>query len=269
VHNGQVQHLHTDHLGTPQEASNAAGQMTWRVSYKAWGSALKEEWEQVPGGGSGRGPGGGSSGGTGSGTGDQNTSLTMRTAANESQFALYRCKLRFQGQYFDEETGLHYNRFRYYEPESGRFINQDPIGLLGGFNLFQYAPNPVGWVDPWGLTGAKGTLSGPNIPGGTQTGFSTGEGGGGISNPAVQQAYDNVPESQRSAPTMHSNCAEAEALSKAANAAGITTLDKLKEMVKGSLSKVWRNDKKMKPMAACPSCAHLQKQLGIKDECKK
>ncbi|WP_183132532.1 RHS repeat domain-containing protein, partial [Pseudomonas savastanoi] len=55
--------------------------------------------------------------------------------------------LRFQGQYFDVETGLHYNTFRYYDPEIGRFITQDPIGLLGGFNLYQYAPNPVGWLD--------------------------------------------------------------------------------------------------------------------------
>ncbi|RMQ62108.1 Rhs protein, partial [Pseudomonas savastanoi pv. glycinea] len=55
--------------------------------------------------------------------------------------------LRFQGQYFDVETGLHYNTFRYYDPEIGRFIIQDPIGLLGGFNLYQYAPNPVGWLD--------------------------------------------------------------------------------------------------------------------------
>ncbi|WP_163835324.1 RHS repeat-associated core domain-containing protein [Spartinivicinus ruber] len=59
--------------------------------------------------------------------------------------------LRFQGQYHDEETGLHYNRFRYYHPEVGRFINQDPIGLLGGVNSFQYAANPVNWVDPLGL----------------------------------------------------------------------------------------------------------------------
>jgi len=59
--------------------------------------------------------------------------------------------LRFQGQYFDEETGLHYNRFRYYNPESGQFINQDPIGLLGGINNYQYAPNPIQWVDPFGL----------------------------------------------------------------------------------------------------------------------
>ena len=60
--------------------------------------------------------------------------------------------LRFQGQYFDEETGLHYNRFRYYDPESGRFTQQDPIGLLGGINNYQYVPNPVTWVDPFGLT---------------------------------------------------------------------------------------------------------------------
>lgn len=60
--------------------------------------------------------------------------------------------LRFQGQYFDEETGLHYNRFRYYNPNTGQFITQDPIGLLGGVNNYQYAPNPVGWVDPFGLS---------------------------------------------------------------------------------------------------------------------
>jgi len=59
--------------------------------------------------------------------------------------------LRFQGQYFDEETGLHYNRFRYYDPDVGRFVFQDPIGLLGGDNLYQYAPNPSGWVDVFGL----------------------------------------------------------------------------------------------------------------------
>ncbi|MEQ4763557.1 RHS repeat-associated core domain-containing protein, partial [Klebsiella aerogenes] len=58
----------------------------------------------------------------------------------------------FQGQYFDAETGLHYNRHRYYDPEIAGFISQDPIGLAGGLNVYQYAPNPLGWVDPWGLT---------------------------------------------------------------------------------------------------------------------
>jgi RHS repeat-associated protein len=60
--------------------------------------------------------------------------------------------LRFQGQYHDSETGLHYNLHRYYDPECGSFIHQDPIGLAGGENLYRYAANPVGWVDPLGLT---------------------------------------------------------------------------------------------------------------------
>ncbi|WP_274371141.1 RHS repeat-associated core domain-containing protein, partial [Morganella morganii] len=60
--------------------------------------------------------------------------------------------LRFQGQYFDRETGLHYNTFRFYSADTGRFTQQDPIGLAGGLNLYQYAPNPVSWVDPWGWT---------------------------------------------------------------------------------------------------------------------
>ncbi|MBY5943516.1 RHS repeat-associated core domain-containing protein [Halomonas sp. DP5N14-9] len=60
--------------------------------------------------------------------------------------------LRFQGQYLDEETGLHYNRHRYYDPETGRFTTQDPIGLAGGENLYMYAPNPTGWLDPLGLS---------------------------------------------------------------------------------------------------------------------
>ncbi len=64
--------------------------------------------------------------------------------------------LRFQGQYFDAETGLHYNRHRYYQPGTGRFITPDPIGLAGGLNNYQYAPNPTGWVDPLGLSNVPG-----------------------------------------------------------------------------------------------------------------
>uniref|UniRef100_UPI002599946B RHS repeat-associated core domain-containing protein n=1 Tax=uncultured Psychrobacter sp. TaxID=259303 RepID=UPI002599946B len=68
--------------------------------------------------------------------------------------------IRFQGQHFDEETGLHYNRFRYYDPGMGMFTSRDPIGLRGGDNVFQYAPNPVNWVDPLGLE-PYGLGSGP------------------------------------------------------------------------------------------------------------
>lgn len=58
---------------------------------------------------------------------------------------------RFAGQYEDEETGLFYNRYRYYDPEIGRYISPDPSGLEGGRNLYAYGMNPVGWVDPFGL----------------------------------------------------------------------------------------------------------------------
>jgi len=59
---------------------------------------------------------------------------------------------RFLGQYQDNETGLYYNRHRYYDPQSGRYLTPDPIRLQGGTNLYRYAPNPVAWVDPLGLT---------------------------------------------------------------------------------------------------------------------
>ena len=73
--------------------------------------------------------------------------------------------LRFQGQYHDRETGLHYNTFRYYDPVVGRFTTQDPIGLAGGLNLYQYAPNPLFWIDPLGLSGS-GLVNGiPKNPG--------------------------------------------------------------------------------------------------------
>jgi len=61
------------------------------------------------------------------------------------------CPVKFQGQWFDEESGLHYNRFRYYDPNSGRFICCDPIGLIGGVNEYHYVTNPVRLIDPWGL----------------------------------------------------------------------------------------------------------------------
>jgi RHS repeat-associated protein len=68
--------------------------------------------------------------------------------------------LRFQGQYYDAETGLHYNRHRYYSPETGRYITVDPIGLAGGLNNYQYVVNPTGWIDPLGLSQCKGDCAG-------------------------------------------------------------------------------------------------------------
>jgi len=59
--------------------------------------------------------------------------------------------IRLPGQQYDEESGLHYNRHRYYEPLQGRYIKQDPIGLTGGWNPYQYPLNPVTNIDPLGL----------------------------------------------------------------------------------------------------------------------
>jgi len=60
--------------------------------------------------------------------------------------------IRFQGQWHDEESGLYYNRHRYYDPQQGRYISQDPIGLKGGMNHYNYAGNdPINSIDPKGL----------------------------------------------------------------------------------------------------------------------
>jgi len=61
------------------------------------------------------------------------------------------CPFRFQGQYEDSETGLYYNRFRYYSPDEGMYLSQDPIGLWGGSQLYGYVHNPNTWVDSFGL----------------------------------------------------------------------------------------------------------------------
>ncbi|RFM30122.1 RHS repeat-associated core domain-containing protein [Deminuibacter soli] len=63
------------------------------------------------------------------------------------------CPFRYQGQYEDSETGLYYNRFRYYSPAEGIYISQDPIGLSGGMRLYGYVTDPCTWVDVLGLIG--------------------------------------------------------------------------------------------------------------------
>lgn len=76
---------------------------------------------------------------------DEFGKITAATARTEQN-------IRFQGQYEDAETGLFYNRFRYYDADGCRYINQDPAGLLGDYNLYDYCQSPTTGVDPLGLT---------------------------------------------------------------------------------------------------------------------
>ncbi|QKJ85712.1 Type IV secretion protein Rhs [Paramixta manurensis] len=108
----EIYWFHCAPNGMPERLTDTEGEVRWHGHNSAWGKLLREERLNGPG---------------------------------------YAQNLRMQGQYLDRETGLHYNLFRYYDPDCGRFTQPDPIGLAGGINLYQYAPNALGWVDPWGL----------------------------------------------------------------------------------------------------------------------
>ena len=116
-----------DHLGTPMELTDHNGDVAWSAQYKAWGEVKQER-----------------------------SAWAKQVGLNNP--------IRFQGQYHDHETGLHYNRYRYYDPAVGRFVGQDPISYFGGLNLFIYAPNPIDWIDPFGLAkrGPKTNGEGPH-----------------------------------------------------------------------------------------------------------
>ncbi len=126
-----VFHYHCDHLGTPLLMSDEAGEVVWEASYKAWGEV---------------------------------GAVTARASAASG--IVPHNPLRFQGQQADEETGLHYNRHRYYDPAFGSFVSEDPIGLKGGPNPYQYAPNPIAYLDPLGLARGRCTVYWYNHVGG-------------------------------------------------------------------------------------------------------
>ena len=113
----EINYFHCDQIGIPREMTDKDGNLLWFGNYTGWGR-LKEE-----------------------------------TKVTDSAYQPFR----LQNQYADRETGLHYNFFRYYEPDAGRFVNQDPIGLYGGENLYWFAPNVQIWVDFLGL--AKGAAN--------------------------------------------------------------------------------------------------------------
>ncbi|MBK0111252.1 RHS repeat-associated core domain-containing protein [Delftia sp. S67] len=72
--------------------------------------------------------------------------------------------IRLPGQHHDRETGLYYNRHRYYDPVVGSYVNQDPTGWLGGTNHFNYHENPLNWTDPMGLRSIGPPAAGTYYP---------------------------------------------------------------------------------------------------------
>ncbi len=83
----------------------------------------------------------------------------------EPSLALLDNQLRLPGQYEDVETGLSYNRYRYYDSTLGAYIGQDPIRLRGGINTYAYPLNPHRWIDPWGLILDEVADAVPTTPG--------------------------------------------------------------------------------------------------------
>lgn len=120
-----VYRYHLDHLGTPEALSNESGKVVWYTSLTSYGNLAIDFKDNIP----------------------------------EENRADIAQPFRFQGQQYDPETGLHYNRHRYYDPQTGSFITSDPIKLAGGVNHYLYTPNPISWVDPLGLSCKEAALS--------------------------------------------------------------------------------------------------------------
>lgn len=118
-------HIHSDHLGTPQQITDSKGRLQWQADYAPFGKAT----------------------------------INPDPDRNGKTITL---NLRFAGQYEDQESGTYYNYFRDYDPETGRYLTSDPIGIRGGLNTYAYVGNnPLSAIDPLGLmeAGANQPLS--------------------------------------------------------------------------------------------------------------
>jgi RHS repeat-associated protein len=113
VHASQMDYVYADYANTPRLVTDSASRLQWRWESDPFGNTPAEAAEDWPD---------------------------------------YRFNLRFPGQYHDAESGLHYNWQRYYDPETGRYTQPDPIGLEGGINSYTYGlGNPIANIDPLGL----------------------------------------------------------------------------------------------------------------------
>ena len=186
-----IQHfaIHGDHLGTPQAITDDRQRVVWLASYDSFGRATAQGLPQSE-----------VTAQTGSGGGSGWIKAAHAANATDKVFEFH---LRFAGQYEDAETGWHYNWHRFYDPETGRYLTPDPIGLRGGDNAYGYAGgDPLGAVDPWGLLtifiGGAGDQSaflgqGPtNIMGGVAARFRTRLVSEGLAEEVMYIGYDQI-----------------------------------------------------------------------------
>ncbi|UXM96196.1 RHS domain-containing protein [Bartonella sp. HY329] len=139
--NSELFYIVNDHLGTPREMFSEDGKLVWAAQYRTWG-AIHKIW-QADNDNDIRGPY----------PPPIRGNLAFKYDTVEAQ-AAQTCPIRFQGQWEDAETGLYYNRYRYYDPLAAQYISPDPIGLAGGLRSNGYVHNPNAWIDPWGLARA-------------------------------------------------------------------------------------------------------------------
>ncbi|XXS85745.1 RHS repeat-associated core domain-containing protein [Sorangium sp. So ce176] len=122
---GRVLTYVNDHLGTPKELLDPRGLVAWAAAHSAWGKIVEVRRDPL-------------------------SELSHRSSV-ESPF-------RLLGQYADEETGLCYTRFRFFDPETGGWCSPDPLGIAGGLNLFGFDGSPINDIDPLGLSAWKRNL---------------------------------------------------------------------------------------------------------------
>ncbi|WP_276727234.1 RHS repeat domain-containing protein [Capnocytophaga granulosa] len=133
--NGKAYSIISDHLGTPILAIDSEGNEVWNRQLDIYGRVRKEY---------------------------------KHSSLGDEVFPFV--PFLYQGQYYDFETGLCYNRFRYYSPETGAYISQDPIGLMGGGNLYSYVHDVNIWVDILGLAEEFEIGTYKSLNGGTNVG---------------------------------------------------------------------------------------------------
>jgi RHS repeat-associated protein len=140
VINAKQYAVHTDHLNTPRRLTQSDKRIAWQWAFSAFG-------DEQPTTGAKR-----------------YVDPTTTPNAGSTTIADVTFNLRYPGQYFDKESGLHYNYFRSYDAKTGRYTQSDPIGLDGGWNKFAYVEgNPISKIDPTGLQvpGTWNTILGP------------------------------------------------------------------------------------------------------------